>query len=977
MFIFSWIMFKLVWFYVHYYSITVYRGGQLHKNLTISVLTIFSAITILAVMFSSTVSAEAVNIQTSSKSFTADADNTYIQKLVDFKYGPTWAEMTYEVKNPYVARSFAITPSNLDFFIYRWIGNAVEISPISYEISDFVHQNFTFPTYDYCSFYNTTINSTTYRVRNISDCNPSTITEERIVKRILSPDKNPLIAQGQAVNVTARISWKYKLGETVSMDLVPCVYDSNWFCQTKYAWFNTSFNHRIQVNFSEQMGQNRTPEAVYYHLVHNNSNTADCSGIDVTNASDTGPMMFNATKIDNNTCDIWFLSNITANYNGTVGYIYWGNRTIMTPRSSKLSELVLFNETCDDGNLYDGSGGYNWTRSPIDSNPNSNIVCLSKTIRNYYDTYAIEIILDGGLFWNNISFGVDVSDYYNVDDHGPFVYFLSNQTNTVTKRAFGIDTYFTNELRYTNWTNGADHVYDYSTWNHGAEVHRWTFTKGEDGTGSIKFYMDDTYRDGWNNDVAQIDSGTIALMTYNSGLFDNITVIPNLYYRNINAVITATQEDVDAMQPPVLLSPANNSILGTLPEFNWTESVGVSSYTLEISTDPTFAFLNYSKTTSTTYDNNVTLISNQINKYYWRVTAYNESAYVTSSVMTFNYSQWNITFNVTGSDQGNPTLIGVTISNCTYGLFNQNGDTTNPYGPYQFPNGTWTCIFSKVTYFDKTQSFDADSNKIVNVVMSEIGGITFEEHTWLEAIYNCVILKSCDLYNLLLDINQTAGYTWNQVKPTDWSVVVYEQFLSSTLNATHNISIEYHVMVPEKAGYAPGTWLPIRMGFWFQSGAGECHDQGTLPSGVEKIEPYCNPLMIQTLGAMGSSFNFTVVLRPNLTYGTYDVNRIIEIDPDNVWTNYGQEKIGTITVEESNLSPESIVYTFKPQAQAQDQNQTEKTETAQPITNVYNYYANPVTANAVSIPIELAGAILVIIVLLGAGVIYFYKKKKK
>ena len=44
-----------------------------------------------------------------------------------------------------------------------------------------------------------------------------------------------------------------------------------------------------------------------------------------------------------------------------------------------------------------------------------------------------------------------------------------------------------------------------------------------------------------------------------------------------------------------------------------------------------------------------------------------------------------------------------------------------------------------LTYRNKNVAITADSNKTVEVPMSLIGGLTEEEHDWLEAVYNCLI----------------------------------------------------------------------------------------------------------------------------------------------------------------------------------------------------------------------------------------------
>lgn len=343
---------------------------------------------------------------------------------------------------------------------------------------------------------------------------------------------------------------------------------------------------------------------------------------------------------------------------------------------------------------------------------------------------------------------------------------------------------------------------------------------------------------------------------------------------------------------------------------------------------------------------------------------------------------WDITFNVTGSQENNPSLDNVNIT-CNYPGFNQNGDTTNLYGPFIFSEGTWNCTFSKSSsyYFDKSQSFVSDSNKIVNVVIPETGGATYQEHTWLEAIYNCVIQKQCDLYNLLLNINQTIGYTWQQVKPTDKSVVLNETITSSILDSTHNITIQYNISIPVKQGYSLGDYLPVRIGFWFLNQTnGTCYSQGTLPNGVTLISPYCNPLMVQTLGPMGGTTVFRVDLRPNLTAGSYNLTRIIEIDPNDAWNGYGQEEIGTIFVGQDNSDLAAKIYSLEGQstetAPVLQTTETRSQNTTQ-VTNIYNTYNYPATGNATNVSSEFVVLIGLIILVLLTIIFYLYRKKKK
>jgi PGF-pre-PGF domain-containing protein len=119
---------------------------------------------------------------------------------------------------------------------------------------------------------------------------------------------------------------------------------------------------------------------------------------------------------------------------------------------------------------------------------------------------------------------------------------------------------------------------------------------------------------------------------------------------------------------------------------------------------------------------------------------------------------------------------------------------------------------------------------------------------------------------------------------------------------TTNLTIDYTVNVPTKEGYGVveglqgyDDFLPIRISYWFLDESNTtCYNQGDQPTGVES--PYCNPLTVQTVGQIDTEVEFTVDLRPDLPEGVYNIVRSIEIDPENVWIDYGQEIIGKIRV---------------------------------------------------------------------------------
>src|SRR3989344_5695289 len=175
----------------------------------------------------------------------------------------------------------------------------------------------------------------------------------------------------------------------------------------------------------------------------------------------------------------------------------------------------------------------------------------------------------------------------------------------------------------------------------------------------------------------------------------------------------------------------------------------------------------------------------------------------------------------------------------------------------------YTATSSGVGYFDKTNSFTADSNKTVVVPMSSSAGLTAEEHNWLEFLYTC--FNSGECIDLLRTINQTTKDIWKRVTGTDTSVVTFENITTNTLSATSNISIDYTIDIPIKEGYATGSLLPLRMFFWITDvNKTKCFNQDKATDTNRAEAPYCLPLVAETLGPNGGQVNFTVDLRPNI-----------------------------------------------------------------------------------------------------------------
>ena len=272
-----------------------------------------------------------------------------------------------------------------------------------------------------------------------------------------------------------------------------------------------------------------------------------------------------------------------------------------------------------------------------------------------------------------------------------------------------------------------------------------------------------------------------------------------------------------------------------------------------------------------------------------------------SNALTIKPNIYDINFSITEGEYGN-SLTGVMIA-CNNG-WSVASTTTNPYGPVKFYEGSYSCEFSKtgaINYYNKTLIFLADNNKQINIIMSLKQELTIQEHNWLEAIYQCLYEGNCRALDLLEEINETTENLWDQFKPIDESVVLQEDILSNTLSSTQNISINYTIRVPPKAGYSDGDWLPIKIAYWFLDENNEsCKDQDRFSDSNRAEKTYCIPLIAQLLGRINENTEFRIDLRPNLPAGSYSIVRDIEIDPNQIWIKYGQGVIDEANILESN-----------------------------------------------------------------------------
>ena len=323
--------------------------------------------------------------------------------------------------------------------------------------------------------------------------------------------------------------------------------------------------------------------------------------------------------------------------------------------------------------------------------------------------------------------------------------------------------------------------------------------------------------------------------------------------------------------------------------------------------------------------------------YYWRVLATDGQQNSSwSEVRYFGYGSYTITFNLTSVTATGTTEkiftsgtgCSSSAAQCSFDITCSNGfSETNAENELTatdaFILGIHSCNITEATgtigssgtkqdqFFDREIQITTTADAVITVEMDHVGGLTAQEHDWLESLYDCLVSgtdTSCTAIAQLNEINKTTNNVWNQFRRTDEFVVLSENITNRQLDSNNNITVDYAIKVPEKEGYATGDFLPIRVAFWFLDDANEtCFSQDKLASNNRAENPFCIPLIAQTGGKIGDTVTFTAALAPDLPDGTYNIVRNIEIDPPvdgkPVWINYGREMIGQIRVMESLGTP--------------------------------------------------------------------------
>jgi len=378
----------------------------------------------------------------------------------------------------------------------------------------------------------------------------------------------------------------------------------------EFVWWNTSYNTRVNVTFDNYLNMRRTPEIIYYRLEHNNTNTADCSGIDVSNETDNGPLPFNTTRISSTVCDVRIQANISSSFNGTIAHIYYDNQTQGAGIISRLGSLPLLNDTFADGNAQDNSTGYNW----------SGTVTVSGGIASFFDPPSSGTNNNYGnnnfpLYgWNNYTFRSRINfptDTIGTDQEPPFIYLYVNGTVSCPIGNFQIDNYFGDPTLVRVASNCEGFAYGPinigSTGFHVVEVFYTTYLS------TMDVYFDGVLEvSATGSGITTIRKGTIAINGYEfAAEVDWVEVIPNTNYRPINATTGGiVEQQAGAAAVITINNPQNITYAVTNLSLNVSSSSVIDKWWYILNSGSNITFLPNTTIIATEGFNNLTVYAN-------------------------------------------------------------------------------------------------------------------------------------------------------------------------------------------------------------------------------------------------------------------------------------------------------------------------------------------------------------------------------
>ena len=224
-----------------------------------------------------------------------------------------------------------------------------------------------------------------------------------------------------------------------------------------------AYSQYASINITETAGISRYPDILRFNI----SSIADCTHIDVKDSDNATSLPFNSRPFGSS-CTFYVQRNITGNSNFLL-HVYYNDISAQGNRKN-LSQLLLLNETFNDGNSLDNSTGYNWTNIngaalPIIENGIANFSVSTNVVTigdnnsapvKVWNNYTVSAKIKGGC---NIFYfdGTQPPDTQNCGTQGAFMFSSLDEANFLSSaqpnnNGYWMDTYISNPADYRFFT---------------------------------------------------------------------------------------------------------------------------------------------------------------------------------------------------------------------------------------------------------------------------------------------------------------------------------------------------------------------------------------------------------------------------------------------------------------------------------------------------------------------------------------------
>lgn len=318
-----------------------------------------------------------------------------------------------------------------------------------------------------------------------------------------------------------------------------------------YAWDNSSYDNRLNVSYADSLNIQRNFEDVRIDLIHHKP----LSEFVFYNTTENITGRINITRVNSTYSIIFIQANITAGFNGTIGYLYYNNNTKVVSTYYQLSSLSFLNDTFDDNDPYDNSTGYGWVKASDGTILRSAMtcsggICTTDTSANWlaYGNKTNFPVLG----WNNYTVIANI----NWVTGGTFFGSYLDRIPRLSCKDIQADSY----LGGTPLTTRHAYNCEASSTPISTLSSGWHNSTYVSLNGYVELYMDGTLLFNYSSGLYKQQTGTVWFGGYTSASqIDSILVYPNTNYRNYNATITTTSEDNNAIH---ITNPTNTTYYG-------------------------------------------------------------------------------------------------------------------------------------------------------------------------------------------------------------------------------------------------------------------------------------------------------------------------------------------------------------------------------------------------------------------------------